>query len=420
MEPKRIVIVGGGFAGINLALKLAKNKDCQITLVDKNNYNFFPPLLYQVSTGFLEVSSISYPFRKFFHHKKNLHFSLGEFVEVFPEENRIHTKTGDLSYDYLVFATGTETNYFGMENVKRNAVPMKTIKDALALRNHILLQLEKATKTTDAVERKKLLTTVIAGAGPTGVEISGLLAEMHSHIFRKDYPELDRHEIKIYLVDASPAVLSPMSEKSQQESLQELQSLGIEVKLNTRVKDYVDGIVSFVEGDPIETKTLIWASGVIAHEIPGIPAESVGRGRRLLVDEFNRINGTANIYAVGDACLQLSDKKFPDGHPQVAQVAIQQGKLLADNILLLENGKTPKPFSYTDKGSLAIIGSNKAVADLPGVHFKGFVAYFLWLFVHLFSLVRYRSRIRTFYNWMIAFFTRDQSMRFIIDNRDKV
>jgi len=417
MQKKRIVIVGGGFAGINLVQKLAKDQRFEITLVDKNNYNFFPPLLYQVATGFLEVSSISYPFRKFFHNIDNVRFSLGDLVEVVPSQNLLRTNTGDIPYDVLVLATGTETNYFGMENVKRNAVPMKTIKDALVLRNHILMQLEKATKISDKDERRKFMTFVISGGGPTGVEVSGLLAEMHKNIFHKDYPELDKNEVKIFLVDAGPAVLGPMSKKSQEESLAALQKLGINVLLNTPVRDYSDYKVTLGNGEVIETATLIWASGVVAREIPGLPANAIGRGRRILVDGYNKVEGTDNIYAVGDACLLTSDPKFPNGHPQVAQVAIQQGRNLAQNLRAEMEGKTMRAFTYKDNGSMAIIGTNKAVADLPGLHFKGFIAYLMWLFIHLFSLVKYRSRVRTFYNWMIAFFTRDQSMRFIIDNR---
>jgi len=417
MEARNVVIVGGGFAGINLAQKLSKNKNFQITLVDKNNYNFFPPLLYQVATGFLEASNISYPFRKFFQDIPNLRFSLGEFKRVIPAENKIETGTGDLHYDYLVFATGTESNFFGMENVKKNAVPMKTVQDALVLRNHILMNKEKATKTTDPQVRKKLLATVVAGAGPTGVEISGMLAEMNKNIFKKDYPELNREEVQVYLVDALPVVLNPMSKESQEDTLAELHGLGIKVLLNHAVKDYQDGVVTFANGETIETETLIWTSGVTATVLEGIPKEVLGRGKRIAVDAFNRVNGQNNIYAIGDICLMTTDGKFTDGHPQVAQVAIQQAKNLSENFVRLIERKELRPFAYKDKGTMAIIGVNKAVADLPGVHFKGFIAYFLWLVVHLFSLIRYRNQIKTLYNWLVAFFTRDQSLRFIMETK---
>jgi NADH dehydrogenase len=415
MAAKKVVIIGGGFAGINLAQELSKDKNFDITLVDKNNYNFFPPLLYQVATGFLEASNISYPFRKFFQEKSNLHFSLGEFREVFPTQNIVVTDTGNLNYDYLVLATGTETNYFGMENVKKNAVPMKTVKDALALRNHILANKERATKISDPIQRRKVLSIVVAGAGPTGVEVSGMLAEMHKGIFKKDYPELNREEVQIYLVDALPAVLSPMSKKSQEETLEELRGLGINVLLEHAVKDYQDGVVTFANGKTIETETLIWTSGVTGVELPGIPKEVLGRGRRVLVDLHNRVKGFDNIFALGDICLMEGDANFPNGHPQLAQVAIQQGRNLARNLRLMQEGKPLVDFHYKDKGSMAIIGVNKAVADLPGLHFKGFIAYFLWLVVHLFSLIRYRNQIKTLYNWIVAFFTRDQSLRFIME-----
>ena len=418
MEQKNVVIVGGGFAGINLAQKLSKNKAFQITLVDKNNYNFFPPLLYQVATGYLEASNISYPFRKFFQDKKNIRFSLGEFKRVIPEENKIETDTGTLLYDYLVFATGTESNFFGMENVKKNSVPMKTVQDALVLRNHILMNKEKATKATDPIAKKKFLTTVVAGAGPTGVEVSGMLAEMNKTVFRKDYPELRREDIKIYLVDALPVVLNPMSKKSQEDTLKDLQDLGIEVLLEHSVKDYDNGIVTFSNGKMIGTETLIWTSGVTATALEGIPQEALGKGKRVMVDAFNRVNGMNNVFAIGDICFMTADENFPNGHPQVAQPAIQQAKNLAQNLGRLIEGKELEPFKYNDKGSMAIIGVSKAVADLPGgIHFKGFIAWVMWLLVHLFSLIRYRNQIKTFYNWMVAFFTRDQSLRFIIETK---
>ncbi|MCE6987731.1 NAD(P)/FAD-dependent oxidoreductase [Dyadobacter sp. CY323] len=413
----KIVIVGGGFAGINLAQKLSKDKRFHITLVDKNNYNFFPPLLYQVATGFLEASNISYPFRKFFQDKDNMHFSFGAFRELFPAEKRIATESGDIYYDYIVLATGTESNFFGMENVKKNSVPMKTVQDALALRNHILRQKERATKIRDSSERRKILSIVVAGAGPTGVEISGMLAEMHKRIFKKDYPELKREEVQIYLVDALPVVLNPMSKKSQEETLEELRNLGINVLLDHAVKDFENDVVTFANGKTIETETLIWTSGVTATTIPGLPKEVLGRGKRVLVDRFNRVEGFDDVFALGDICLMNTDEKFPDGHPQLAQVAIQQGKNLAHNFGLLIDGKPLEPFHYTDKGTMAIIGINKAVADLPGLHFKGFIAYFLWLVVHLFSLIRYRNQVKTFYNWIVAFITRDQSLRFIMDSK---
>ena len=411
-----IVIIGGGFAGINLAKALTNEKGITVTLVDKNNYNFFPPLIYQVATAFLEPSSISYPFRKFFAGKKNLQFRLGEFLKVIPTENKIILNNGELVYDQLVFATGAETSYFGMENVKKNAIPMKTLNDAINMRNTLLKNLEKAAICKDIRKRRKLLTIVVAGGGPTGVEVSGMFAEMRKSILIKEYPELDTTASNIYLVDGGDALLSPMSVASQQDTLEAVTKLGVVVKLNTRVVDYKEDTVFFADGNTIQTKNLIWAAGITAREFEGIPAESYGRGKRILTDAFNKVNGTTNIFAIGDTCLQLTDVNFPEGHPQVAQVAIQQGLNLADNFKNLLQQKALKPFIYKDKGSMAIIGKNKAVVDLPkpNLHFKGFFAWMIWLFVHLMSLITYRNRINTFYHWMIAYFSKDQSLRMII------
>ncbi len=411
-----IVIIGGGFAGINLAKALTNEKGITVTLVDKNNYNFFPPLIYQVATAFLEPSSISYPFRKFFAGKKNLQFRLGELLKVISNENKVILNNGELAYDQLVFATGAETSYFEMENVRKNAIPMKTLNDAIEMRNTLLKNLEKAAICKDIRKRRKLLTIVVAGGGPTGVEVSGMFAEMRKSILIKEYPELETSASNIYLVDGGEALLSPMSVASQQDTLEAVTKLGVVVKLNTRVVDYKDDKVFFADGNTIQTKNLIWAAGVTAREFEGIPAESYGRGKRMLTDAFNKVNGTTNIFAIGDTCLQLTDVNFPQGHPQVAQVAIQQGLNLADNFKKILQQDTLKPFVYKDKGSMAIIGKNKAVVDLPkpNLHFKGFFAWMIWLFVHLMSLITYRNRINTFYHWMIAYFSKDQSLRMII------
>ncbi|MFA9191665.1 NAD(P)/FAD-dependent oxidoreductase [Flavobacterium sp. FZUC8N2.13] len=411
-----IVIIGGGFAGMNLAKELLNQEGVHVTLVDKNNYNFFPPLIYQVATAYLEPSSISYPFRKFFAGKKNLQFRLGELVEVVPAENKVILSNGELNYDKLVFATGAETSYFGMENVKKNAIPMKTLNDAIVMRNTLLKNLEKAAITKDIRKRRKLLTIVVAGGGPTGVEISGMFAEMRKNILLKEYPELGTSVSNIYLVDGAPALLTPMSKESQQDTLKELTDLGVIVKLNNNVVDYVDDTVHFANGETIQTKNLIWAAGVTAREFKGLPADSYGRGKRLTTDAFNKINGTDNIYAIGDTCIQSNDEAFPHGHPQVAQVAIQQGINLAKNFKNEIQRKALVPFKYLDKGSMAIIGKNKAVVDLPKpkMHFNGFFAWIIWLFIHLISLITYRNKIKTFYNWMIAYFSKDNSLRMII------
>ena len=415
---KHIVIIGGGFAGINLAKRMSGKNGFRVTLVDRNNYNFFPPLLYQIATGFLEVSNISYPFRKLLRKKKNIHFHIGEFRKVISSENKVILSTGELQYDFLVFATGVATNYFGMENVRQNALPMKTVNDALELRNHLLQQVELATIVTDEEQRKKLLTIVVAGGGPTGVEISGMLADMGKNIVPKDYPEITGkgYNSYLYLVDATDAVLKPMSEQSHKDAYKALTEMGVTVKLKMQVTDYVNDVVIFSNGETIETKTLVWAAGVTGYVFEGIPSESYGRGNRLVVDEYNHVQGFQNLFAIGDACLQSTEIKFPNGHPQLAQVAIQQGRNLAYNFVAMENGDELKLFAYRDKGSMAIIGRNKAVVDLPGnkTHFKGFIAWFMWLFVHLLSLISSRNRVTTFYNWAVAYFTKDQSLRMII------
>jgi NADH dehydrogenase len=417
-QQKKVVVIGGGFAGVYLIQQLSKDQRFHITLVDRNNYNFFPPLIYQVSAGFLEPSNISYPFRKLYHNKKNVTFRMGEFLRVLPEQNKVELSSGELEYDYLIFATGTQSNFFGIENVMKKAVPMKTINDAIELRNYILQTIEKATITTDPEERKKLLTMVVAGAGPSGVEISGILAEMKNGIYKKDYPELIGQPGDIYLVDAGPKVLGPMSAQSQDYTQKSLEKMGIKILLSKQVKDYVDGHVILADGDKIATDTLIWTAGVIATELPGLPKESIGRGRRVLVDAHNKVQGFENIYALGDSSLMTTDPAFPNGHPQLAQVAMQQGTNLANN-LRLAAGKPWKPFIYWDKGTMAIIGKTKAVADIGKLHFKGFIAALIWGFIHIWSLINYRNKFKTFFNWAFTWFTRDVAMRFIFRPSNK-
>lgn len=414
---KKIVIIGGGFAGFNLAKNINSN-EYSITLVDRNNYIFFPPLLYQVATGFLAASNISYPYRKILRANPDIHFKMGEIIEIVADQNKVLLTTGEIAYDYLILATGTETNYFGLENVKKKTIPMKTINDAPELHNHFLGQLEKGTELLDDPQNlRKTLTMVVAGGGPTGVEISGMLAEMRSTIFLKDYPEYkERNTVgDIYLVDGAAQLLSPMSKKSQEDTYKALEKLGVNIVLNAQVLDYVDDKVMLSNGQSIETENLIWAAGVTSQVFNGLSKESYGRGRRLLTDAYNQLNGYANIYAIGDTCLQTSDENFPDGHPQVAQVALQQGKNLAQNLNRKLKNQSLHPFKYKDKGSMAIIGQNKAVADIPPqLHFKGFIAWVLWIFVHLMSLVHYRNKVTTFFNWLVSYFTKDQALRMII------
>ncbi len=420
--PKELVIIGGGFAGINLARSFSKNDNFHITLVDRNNYNFFPPLLYQVATGFIEVSNISYPYRKLLHNKKHMSFRIGELLKIDPTLKTVTLSTGELPYDYLVIATGTESNFFGMQNIRDCAIPMKTVDDAIEMRNYLLQKSEEATLTKDPDELRKLTTIVIAGGGPTGVEVAGMLAEMRQNILRKDYPELGDNRFRIVLVDGAPVLLTPMSKRSQQYTLDSLLKMGVEVKLNKQVKDYADNAVVFADGERIETKLLFWTAGVTASVFEGIPQTSIGRGRRILVNEYNEVQGLKDVFAVGDTCFQVSDPAFPEGHPQLAQVAIQQGKNLAKNLIALQTGKKLKPFRYHDRGSMAIIGRSKATADLPKpkMNLTGWLAWVMWLFVHLFSLINYRNRVKTMYNWTVSYFTKDQSLRMIIRPSKKI
>ncbi|MCS3528939.1 NAD(P)/FAD-dependent oxidoreductase [Chryseobacterium sp. JUb7] len=411
---KHIVIVGGGFAGINLIKSLKNDSRFSITLVDKNNYHFFPPLIYQVATSFIEASNISYPFRKLFSGYTNVHFYMGELTKIHPENHSIETDTGNISYDYLVIALGTESNFFGMENVKRCALPMKNIEEALYLRNYMLLNLEEAARNKDPQEAEKLQNIVIAGGGPTGVELAGMLAEMGQFIAEKEYPEIKHGLSNLYLIDALPTLLSPMSKVAQETAYKKLEELGVKILLNVSVKDYVDGKVLLSDGTSIQTETLIWTSGVIGREVPGIPEESVGKGRRLLVDAYNKVFGTENIFALGDISLQLTDEKFPKGHPQLAQVAIQHGNNVGRNLKRIEEGKEQIPFRYDDKGSMAIISKFNAVVDLPKFSFKGFLAWLTWLFIHIIPLVSFGNKVRLAVEWFRLFITNNPSIRLIL------
>jgi len=418
---KKIVIVGGGFGGINLAKKLAGSHALEVTLVDRNNYNFFPPLLYQVSTAFIELSSISYPFRKMFQGSHNINFHLGSLIKVYPGDNTIETDNGILSYDYLVLGMGTETNFFGNKNVMEHAFPMKNIDEAIALRNHILINMEKADRTSDAKEQDKLRTIVIAGGGATGVEIAGMLAGMGSDIIAKDYPRLNKNGGKIYLIDGSPVLLGPMSTKAQQEAYKVLKGLGVKIILNTLVKDYQNGVVTLSDGQAIETHSLIWASGVVAREVPGLPEAAISRGRRIIVDGYNKVEGTENIFAIGDQCLQTADAKYPNGHPQLAQIAIQQGTLLGTNFRNMIKGLPIKPFTYHDKGSMAIIAKHKAVVDLPKGFIKGYFAWLTWLLIHVVPIAGFRNKIKLSFSWFWSFLSNDPTLRLIIrpDKREQ-
>jgi NADH dehydrogenase len=411
---KHVIVIGGGFAGLNLVNRLAKDKKIRITLVDRNNYCFFPPMLYQVATGLLEPSNISYPFRKMLRKRPNISMRMAELLHILPDQNTVVLSNGELKYDDLVIASGVTTNYFGMKNIREGAIPMKTLSDALRLRNHLLEQIEKASEELSDRERTKYMTIVIVGNGPTGVELAGMLADMQRDILYRDHPELKGSAVlpHIVLADGNDRVLGAMSPQNSKYCLQSLSGMGVDVRFGLVVKDYADGKVLFSNGEIIETKTLIWAAGIVGQRFEGLPADAFGPGSRIKVDPFNKVTGTNNIYAIGDACIQMHEANFPKGHPQMAQVGIQQGRNLADN---LRAGQDNKPFWYTNKGSMAIIGRNRAVVDIPnGRHFQGFIAWMMWLGVHLLSLWSQRNRITTLSNWVVAYFTRDQANRMII------
>ena len=418
MNKRNLVIIGGGFAGLQLIKEIDSCGKYHITLVDMNNYNFFPPLLYQLASGFMESSAITYPFRKILRSYKNTRFRMGELKEVVPSQNKIILSNGELSYDILVMATGAETNFFGNKNIEEKALPMKTIGDALTLRNLVYTRLERASRTENKIDRQRLLSFVIAGAGPTGVELSGIFAEMKKNILCKDYPELSDEDLgEIYLIDGQNAVLAPMSEKAQKYTQTELENLGVKIKLNVYVKDFTNDQVFLSDGSIIDSRNLIWAAGVSAKVFSGLNNEEIiGRGKRLKTDVFNKVQGYQNIYAIGDTSILAGDNAYPSGHPQLAQVAIQQAINLGKN--LRNDFVNAQPFRYNDKGSMAIIGRNKAVADIPKLGFiKGFIAWFIWVFVHIMSLVNFKNRLKALYDWTGYYISKDQSYRMIIKPR---
>lgn len=408
---KRVVIIGGGFGGLKLVEQL-RDSAFQTVLLDRNNYHQFQPLLYQVATAGLNAGSIAFPFRKDLRHNKDFHFRLAQVEKIIPEQKYIVTDIGLLTYDYLVIATGTTTNFYGMTPIQTSALSMKSITEATTLRTRLLSNFEKALVTEDPEKRKKLLTVAIIGGGATGVEIAGAIAEMKRYIFRKDYPELGTNALEIYLIEGSPRLLNNMSEKASEKAFRYLRDMDIRIRLNAKVTDYLNQSIIIEDGDPIPADTVIWVSGVTATLPAGLPQECIGHGGRLFVNEFNQIKNYNDIFAIGDVCLQTEDN-YPKGHPQVAQTAIQQAKLLAHNLQQLSNNRPLHPFHYRDKGTLATIGRNKAVADLPRFHTSGFLAWILWMTVHLYSILAARNRLEILFNWMWSYLTYDRAIRLI-------
>ncbi len=412
-DAPRIVVVGGGFAGISLAKKLGK-LPVQLVLVDRQNYHGFQPLLYQVSTGGLEPDSIAYPIRKILKRLPNFYFRWAEVESVDPGAKLLHTNRGTLAYDYLVWAAGTRTNYFGNETLRKHALPMKSVPQALDIRSLALQNLEKADYTDNATRRKALMTFCIIGAGPTGVELAGAFAELKRHVFPRDYRHLKVDEMEIHLFEGHDRVLPPMSTTASTKARQFLEKLGVILHLNTRVESFDGERLRFGDGHEMRTENCIWTAGVTGALVPGFPEESVEpRTNRLRVDAFNRVEGMEGVFAVGDSAL-MQTEAYPNGHPQMAQPAIQQGALLAENIDRMLEGKTMRPFRYRNKGNMATVGRNKAVVDLPGWSFGGFFAWFIWMFVHLMSLVGFRNRVVVFFNWVYNYINYDKAARLIV------
>ncbi len=417
VSQSRVVIIGGGFAGLNLLRKL-RRKNLQIVLIDQYNYHQFQPLFYQVATSGLEPSSISFPFRRIFQSHKNIFIRITQVTSIDVENKSIITPIGHIKYDYLVIAAGVETNYFGNEQIKEKSFPMKSVPEALLIRNTLLQNLENALITDDSDERTGLLNLVIIGGGPTGVELSGAIAEMKKFVLPKDYPELNFDEMKIYLVEAMPGLLNSFSKKSSERATQYLNELGVNVLVNKKVSDYDGKNVMFADNTVIRSNMMIWTAGVSAAKLEGLPKESLGRGGRILVNRNNMVNGFTDIFALGDIAL-MTEEAYPNGHPQVAQVAIQQAKQLANNFCNMRDKKKLIPFSYKDKGSMATVGRNLAVAELKGLSIHGFLAWLIWMFVHLISLLGFKNKVIIFINWIWNYITYDQSLRLIIKAASK-
>jgi len=409
----RVVIVGGGFAGLALARNLLK-QDVQMVLLDRHNYHTFQPLLYQVSTSGLEPDSIAYPLRKITRTSERCFFRLAEVKSISAEKNTVHTSIGEIIYDYLVIATGSKTNFFGNDSIEKHGMWMKTVPQALNIRSLILENLEQATITDDPEKRKALLNFVLAGAGPTGVELSGAIAELRNHIVPKDYPDLDPNEMNIHLLEGLGRVLPPMSEHASKKAHEMLEDLGVKVHLNTMVENYDGHLVTTNTELALKTETFIWSAGVTGAPVEGLNASAmVEKANRYEVNAFNQVNGYENIFAIGDIAL-MATEDFPRGHPMVAQPAIQQGKHLAKNIKKLIKGEALEAFDYFDKGTMATVGRNRAVVDLHKWKFSGFFAWFVWMFVHLWFLVGFRNRAVTFFNWIYNYVNFDKAARLII------
>jgi NADH dehydrogenase len=407
----RVVIIGCGFAGLKLAKTIDTNQ-YQVVLFDKNNYHTFQPLMYQVASAGLEPDSIVYPIRKVFNKKINFHFRMADVHRIDAEEKQVYTSVGCLDYDYLVMATGAQSNFFGIKNIEKYSMPMKSLVEALNLRSVILQNFEKAINTPDLNEREALMSFVIVGGGATGVELAGALAELKRYILPKDYPDLDIRRMQIHLVQGADRLLPAMSSKASNDSEQFLRKMGVNVWLEVRAKDY-DGTIVYTDKETFKAKTLIWAAGIKGAPTKGLDATVITGGNRVLVNDKNQVNGHEAVFAIGDVASMQSEE-FPYGHPMLASVAVQQGVQLGKNLNLIAKNKEMKPFIYHDKGTMATIGRNLAVVDTKRMNFGGWFAWLMWMFVHLMLLVDFRSRLVVFVNWSWSYLFYDKGTRLIV------
>ena len=414
-QKKRVVIVGGGLGGLRLAEDLY-GSGMQVVLIDKNNFHQFPPLIYQIASAGIDPSSISFPFRQIFRKRKDFYFRMAEARMVDTEKKILQTSIGKIDYDYLVLAAGATTNFFGNKNIEEWAIPMKTVPEAMGLRNALLSNLERALTCATEEERQELLNVVIVGGGATGVEIAGALAEMRRYVIPYDYPDMDSSLMHIYLIEAGNRLLAGLSQESSQKAYEFLKSMGVDIQFGKMVTDYRDHKVVMKDGTEIPTRTFLWVSGIRANAMPGIDESHMGRGFRFKVDEYNRIPGLNDVFAIGDQCLQTSDAAYPNGHPQVAQVAIQQAKNLAKNLKLINQGADSSEltaFHYKNLGSMATIGRNKAVVEIGKFHSQGFFAWVLWLVVHLRSILGVKNKMMVLLNWLWKYVSYNDSIRMI-------
>lgn len=415
-QKKRVVIVGGGLGGLRLAEDLY-GSGMQVVLIDKNNFHQFPPLIYQIASAGIDPSSISFPFRQIFRKRKDFYFRMAEARMVDTEKKILQTSIGKIDYDYLVLAAGATTNFFGNKNIEEWAIPMKTVPEAMGLRNALLSNFERALTCATEEERQELLNVVIVGGGATGVEIAGALSEMKRYVIPYDYPDMDSSLMHIYLIEAGDRLLAGMSQDSSKKAYDFLKSMGVDIQFGKMVTDYRDHKVIMKDGTEIPTRTFLWVSGIRANAMPGISEDHLGRGFRFKVDQFNRIPGLNDVFAIGDQCLQTTDSAYPNGHPQVAQVAIQQAKNLAKNIKRINEGHADDnsltPFKYNNLGSMATIGRNKAVVEIGKFHSQGFFAWILWLVVHLRSILGVKNKMMVLLNWLWKYVSYNDSIRMI-------